>query len=565
VPFSALLGAGAIEGQEASRVPESTRRILWIVAIYRVVYGVLLFALSLIIDYSKISVLSPWAFIFITGLYVIFGVLSFWKVHGEGFSRLTPSRLALGLLLIDTTFIPMVMLATGSALLPLPILLLPQLALSGWAMGTRTAYVHAAIATIILVGLDLYRAFGGQISSAQTFQTGLIGFGYFTTVAVSIALGRYTRASEALAAKRGVDIANLEQVNHLIIQDMQDGVLVVGDDGVVRGHNIQITRLLGGFGRLQSGMPLTQFSPTLHNYWQHWRVDHNQPLPAFQVDPSQHMLRARLVQIGAAGPSGGTLIYVEDMGRAQAEAQQIKLAAMGRLTASIAHEVRNPLSAINQAAQLLKEDGLDAPSADRLLTMICNNAKRIDRIVSEVLQLNRRDRQQPEAVPLAEVMRQIAEEVVQAEKMPVGTLSVTVPADLIVSFDRGHLGQVIWNLVTNAWQHGSRRADSIRITARLGYHGDVILCEIDDDGPGIAPELHERVFEPFFTTRSSGTGLGLYIARELADANNAALELLQKSPGAHFRLTLKRAKPVPAETGSASAQAAAQAGVQHGA
>jgi two-component system sensor histidine kinase PilS (NtrC family) len=239
--------------------------------------------------------------------------------------------------------------------------------------------------------------------------------------------------------------------------------------------------------------------------------------------------------------NGGTLIYLEDLGRAQNEAQQMKLAAMGRLTASIAHEVRNPLSAINQAAQLLEEDGAVAPEGERLLAMIRNNAKRIDRIVGEVLQLNRRDRQQPEVVPMIEFMTSLVEEIVQAEAIPARGVIMQVPGDLLVIFDRGHLNQIVWNLVRNAWQHCQKKEGSIRIMARPGYMGDAVILELDDDGQGIPAELRGQIFEPFFTTRPGGTGLGLYIARELADANGAALELLPKGPGAHFRITMKRA------------------------
>jgi two-component system sensor histidine kinase PilS (NtrC family) len=246
------------------------------------------------------------------------------------------------------------------------------------------------------------------------------------------------------------------------------------------------------------------------------------------------------VRIGS-GLNGGTLIYLEDLGRAQNEAQQMKLAAMGRLTASIAHEVRNPLSAINQAAQLLEEDGSVAPEGRRLLSMIRSNAKRIDRIVGEVLQLNRRDRQQPEAIPLGEFVRALIEEIVQAESIPPGGIAIDISDNLLVLFDRGHLNQIAWNLVRNAWQHCQKREGSIRIAARAGYMGDAVICELADDGPGVPSEFRAQIFEPFFTTRPGGTGLGLYIARELADANGAALELLPKSPGAIFRITFKRA------------------------
>jgi len=223
----------------------------------------------------------------------------------------------------------------------------------------------------------------------------------------------------------------------------------------------------------------------------------------------------------------------------------MKLAALGRLTASIAHEVRNPLSAINQAAQLLQEDGGVPESGERLLGMIRSNARRIDRIVGEVLQLNRRDRQQPETVILGEFVRSLIDEIMQAESIPPKFIVILITEEIRVLFDRGHLNQIFWNLVRNAWQHCQKKEGSIRIAARPGYMGDAIICELADDGPGIPADSRGQIFEPFFTTRPGGTGLGLYIARELCEANGAALELLPRGPGAHFRITMKRAfKPV---------------------
>src|SRR6266545_4263081 len=473
-----------------SLITESSRRILWIVGLYRAVCGALLLGAALFFDLRALSIAAPNAFVTAAGLYFLYGLLTLWWVQRD------------------------------APLLPLPALLLSLL------IGD-------------LFFLTLLISSGGA-AGGQLFQTVLVGFGYFATVGIALALGRYAKASEDLAAQRGIDVANLEQVNRLIIQDMQDGVLVVDLNGVVRGHNAQVTRLLGGFGRMRGGMRLAEFSSTLHDYWRRWQEDFAEALPPFKVDVTQRLLRVRLVRIGA-GLNGGTLIYLEDLGRAQSEAQQMKLAAMGRLTASIAHEVRNPLSAINQAAQLLEEDGAVAPEGERLLSMIRNNAKRIDRIVGEVLQLNRRDRQQPEVVPMVEFMTSLVDEIVQAEAIPPRGVVMQVPDDLLVIFDRGHLNQIVWNLVRNGWQHCQKKENSIRILARPGYMGDAVILELNDDGQGIPAELRGQIFEPFFTTRPGGTGLGLYIARELADANGAALELLPKGPGAHFRITMKRA------------------------
>jgi two-component system, NtrC family, sensor histidine kinase PilS len=520
-------------------ITDSGRRILWIVGLYRAGCGVVLLVMALMLDLRGLNVATPNAFLSASGLYLLFGVVSFWWSQQDRLQMSLPQTL-FALLGGDVFFLALVMIAGGSTSAPLPILLFPQLAASGWLLRTQTAFFHAAFATVVLLGLEAYRTVGGNIGVAPLFQTGLICFGYFATVGIAVALGRYTQLSEELAAQRGIDVANLEQVNRLIIQDMQDGVLVVDLNGVVRGHNAQVTRLLGGFGRMRGGMRLVEFSTTLHDYWRRWNEDYAEPLPPFKVESTQRLLRVRLVRIGS-GLNGGTLIYLEDLGRAQSEAQQIKLAALGRLTASIAHEVRNPLSAINQAAQLLEEDRAVAPEGERLLTMIRTNAKRIDRIVGEILQLNRRDRQQPEVIGLAEFMTTLCDEIAQAEHIAKGQIVIRIPDDILAIFDRGHLNQIVWNLVRNAWQHCRKKEESIIVTARPGYMGDAVICELNDDGPGIPTDARGHLFEPFFTTRPGGTGLGLYIARELADANGAALELLPKGPGAHFRLTLKRA------------------------
>jgi len=517
----------------------SSRRILWIVGLFRAVCGALLLGLALLLDLRSLNVGTPNSFITAAALYFIFGLASFGWIQQEKLP-LPITQTLFGLLAGDILFIALLMVAGGSTGAPLPILLFPQLAASGWLLRTQTAFFHAALAAIVLLGLETYRLAGGDIAGTQLFQTALICLGYFAMVGTAVVIGRYTKASEDLAAQRGIDVANLEQVNRLIIQDMQDGVLVVDLTGVVRGHNAQVTRLLGGFGRMRGGMRLSEFSTTLHDYWRRWNEDFSDPLPPFKVDATQRLLRVRLVRIGS-GLNGGTLIYLEDLGRAQNEAQQMKLAAMGRLTASIAHEVRNPLSAINQAAQLLEEDGSVAPEGQRLLGMIRSNAKRIDRIVGEVLQLNRRDRQQPEVIPLCDFIASIAEEIVQAEGIGAGGVAIEIDKELRVMFDRGHLSQIAWNLVRNAWQHCRREPGSIHITARAGYMGDAVICELGDDGPGVPAEFRAQIFEPFFTTRPGGTGLGLYIARELCDANGAALELLPRSPGAVFRITFKRA------------------------
>ena len=282
-------------------------------------------------------------------------------------------------------------------------------------------------------------------------------------------------------------------------------------------------------------MRLSEFSSILHDYWRRWQEDFAEPLPPFKVEATQRLLRVRLVRIGS-GLNGGTLIYLEDLGRAQGEAQQIKLAAMGRLTASIAHEVRNPLSAINQAAQLLEEDGSVAPEGQRLLSMIRNNAKRIDRIVGEVLQLNRRDRQQPEVVTLGEFIESLIEEIVQAEQIPPGGVVIQCAGDLLVIFDRGHLNQIVWNLVRNAWQHCQKKDGSIHIVGAARIHGRCRNMRAFRRRPGHSGGACARRYSSRSSRRGRAARASACTSRENSRTPTARRwSCCPRRPGAHFR------------------------------
>jgi len=264
-------------------ITDSGRRILWIVGVYRAVCSAVLFGMAMVFDLKGLNIATPNAFVTATALYLVFGASAFWWVRQVRLPMPLPQTL-LALLTGDVFFLALVMIAGGSTSAPLPILLFPQLAASGWLLRTRTAFFHAALATVVLLGLEAYRVVDGNIGAAPLFQTGLICFGYFATVGIAVALGRYTKMSEDLAEQRGIDIANLEQVNRLIIQDMQDGVLVVDLNGIVRGHNAPVTRLLGGFGRMRGGMRLVEFSTTLHDYWRRWNEEPAEQLPPFKVN-----------------------------------------------------------------------------------------------------------------------------------------------------------------------------------------------------------------------------------------------------------------------------------------
>ena len=249
-------------------------------------------------------------------------------------------------------------------------------------------------------------------------------------------------------------------------------------------------------------------------------------------------LQVHFVPIGGGNPSPA-VVFIEDVGRMRAQAQQMKLVALGRLTASIAHEIRNPLSSIGHASELLDEDGGMDEADKRLLSIIRGNVFRIDRIVQEVLYLNRRDRAQPEALDAAAYMQGFAAEFCIGDRVPEETIDVQVRTTQRLLFDRQHLDQVLWNIVRNAWRYCSKRPGSIRIVVWPAAAPGRLLIDVHDDGPGVPAPTQAHLFEPFFTTETQGTGLGLYIARELCEGNGARLEYVDNPAGGQFRVTLK--------------------------
>jgi two-component system sensor histidine kinase PilS (NtrC family) len=340
---------------------------------------------------------------------------------------------------------------------------------------------------------------------------------YFAVAWLAHTLAKYAVDSQKLAQRRGHDLASLSEANRLVMRDMQDGVLVVDEQCVIMQMNPSAARLLRH--NALPGALLAENFPLLFGQYALWKRNGAVSRDTLQLDVGvQARLRFVAVERDAAH---GAVIFLEDMQRVRAEAQQIKLAALGRLTASIAHEVRNPLSAISYATELMQEEQADAKQ-QRLLQIVLDNTQRINRIVQDVMQLNRRDRAQPEVFELNAMLRAFIEEFNLAERLEPGVMVLTGVEGVEVFFDRGHLRQVLWNLCRNALCYGRKLRGSLAMTIRV-LEGRAVL-DVRDDGPGVLAEHRGRLFEPFFTTSTEGTGLGLYIAKELCEANGAQLE-----------------------------------------
>jgi two-component system sensor histidine kinase PilS (NtrC family) len=432
----------------------------------------------------------------------------------------------------DVGFIVLLLYASNGISSGLGLLLLTTLAGAGLISRGRLTLFYAALASIGVLLEQTYEVLKLDAPETQFVQAGLLSTAYFAIAWLAHALARYTVASEQLAAQREIDLANMEQVNQLVIRDMQDGVLVVDERGTIRQCNARAERLLGPLPRGHGEATLVAYAPSLAAQFEEWRD--RTGVDTGPRTPFRNNISARFVPIGGSRRQVGAVVFLEDLSRIQAEARQLKLAALGRLTANIAHEVRNPLGAISHAAQLLQEEPGVSDTTARLITIINENSRRLDKMVNDVLRLNRGERAHRERFRLDEFLRGFVEQFSQIEKLDPAIFAVELAAEPEVLFDRSHLNQVMWNLCRNALRHCRRATASIRIQVSMERAGSIVRLDVVDDGSGVSPATRAQLFEPFFTTAAGGTGLGLYIAREVCEANGATLDHVETARGAQF-------------------------------
>ncbi len=510
--------------------PDSYWRSLYFFNGYRFIVALLLLSVTAIFGRQlTFGALYFELFVYTAGAYVMFSLLCFLVIAWRRYFHLQ-----LGIQVgADIIFIVVLTFASGGISSGLGLLLLSGLAAAGLISRGRLTLFYAALASIAVLVEHTAQVLYYYGQTAQYVQAGLLSIGYFTTAWVAHTLARYLLATEQLVAQREIDLASMAEVSQLVIQDMHDGVLVVDEHGRIRQHNVRAEEMLGPLRAQRREQNLKDYAPALAQRLQEWRKNPVAGFNPLSTVVQNNKVSARFVPVGRSR-NVGAVIFLEDMTRVQAQARQMKLAALGRLTANIAHEVRNPLSAISHATELLQEEPALNDTVARLLTIVHDNTGRIDRMVNDVLKLNRGVRAHREVFRVGDYLKTFAEEFCQIEKMPESLIAIELAADPELSFDRSHLNQVMWNLCRNALRHCRRQPSSIRIAVDQLGGGGVVKLDVVDDGPGVAPALRNQLFEPFFTTDGSGTGLGLYIAREVCEANEATLEFVETPTGAQF-------------------------------
>lgn len=432
---------------------------------------------------------------------------------------------------IDIALTTLLVMVCGGMSSGLGVLILTPVAGIGTLIPRRIAVLLAAIASLSLLGEEIFRDLSGLSPAADYTLAGLVGILVFIVSFAANTLARRASASARLAEQRGLDLANLSHLNERIIHHMAVGVIVLDDQDGIRMMNQAATRLLNANARAINRRPLSGISAQLAQQLTEWREGNRSTHDGDIIELGGHRLLPHFSRLGHA--RGPALVFLEDANRFGEQAQQIKLAALGRLTASIAHEIRNPLGAISHASQLIQGWKNSPEEEERLLAIIDRHCQRINQIIENVLNLSKRQETMPQAISLKTWLGRLLNEYRQSHLGQHSELILKqIPDNLEIRFDPSHLQQVLTNLWDNAAHHGQRNngITMINMSAGLDTDSGRPYLDICDDGPGIPDELAEQIFEPFFTIRHDGTGLGLYLARELCECNHASLRHM---PGAH--------------------------------
>jgi len=399
----------------------------------------------------------------------------------------------------------------------------------------RIGFFFAAIATIVVLGHEVYFHLALYRPSPNYIHAGFLGITYFVTAFIGHALARKVEISEALAERRAIDLENMGKLNQHIVQRLQSGIIVLDDRLNVRLFNESARNLLGVKNEYDT-IQLDQVAPVLMNSLQGWLNGVGAGTFIIRAPGASIDLQVSLSRLTLENEIE-ILVFLDDVSRLRQQAQLMKLASLGRLTASIAHEVRNPLGAISHAGQLLSESELLSEEERRLTTIINEQSVRVNSIIENVMKISRRERPVLTTINLCQWLEKFIDEMIARYQLDSADVKFVAATDnILATMDASQFHQVMWNICENGLRYSRSRP---LLEIRCDVHADTRrpFVDIIDKGTGISSEIMDQLFEPFITTEAKGTGLGLFIARELCEANQATLNLFYNSAnGCCFRI-----------------------------
>jgi two-component system, NtrC family, sensor histidine kinase PilS len=445
---------------------------------------------------------------------------------------------------VDAVAIALLMFASGGVSSGIGILFVVPVGAMALLADSRDAFVLAAMASLALLAQQIGGHVLGTAESSDYPATGILGGIVFLVALLAWPIARRLRDSEATVRKQQVDLANLAQLSQYIVQHLRESIVVIDHENRIRLINESAALLLGDRSAYPGAL-LGEASPQLLYLLETWRQRTAAPVaPAqtFVTADGGQVIQPHFAALGGAEPSP-VIVFLENTEVLASRIQQSKLAGLGRLSASIAHEIRNPVGAMSHAAQLLAESSSLSEEDKRLTEIVRTNGDRVRQIIENVMSMARRENSRPERIILATWLAGFRDEFCATMQIPPERLAISaLLGDVEVQVDPSQLRQIIWNLCENAVKYGTAEAGADVVELRVGRLASTArpFIEVADRGAGIPLANRERIFEPFFTGNSRGTGLGLFLARELAQTNGATLLYEPRtSGGSLFRIVFR--------------------------
>lgn len=508
--------------------------MLLVYSIYRILLASLfstLFALQ--IGPSLLGKFNPDLFLVVSSIYLALALLAFVCLifRKPGF----PAQAQIQVF-VDIITITLLMHASGGISSGIGILIAVSLASGGLLVGGRCALVFAALSTIVVFSEQIYSDITHSFDTTAYTYTGMLGASYFTISLLALGLAKRAEQSEAIAVEKSIELADQELLNTHIIDHLQSAIIILDRDEQIQVINPSALRL---FNRSSKPHRIESISQNLAEHFRIWRSDNARNSVVLQANKTLNV-NARFTRLEQTHQPYH-MIFLEDSRLTDQRVQQSKLASLGRLTASIAHEIRNPLGAISHASQLLAECTSLEKQDRRLIEIIREHTIRVNDVIETVLQLSKRRESKPETVYLNAWIKQFIADFALEQQLSASPFHLTITAEEISIYcDPAHLKQILVNLCTNALKYGYNASEPVNLNIKSSESN--FCVEIRDHGPGIDENQVNQIFEPFFTTSTSGTGLGLYIAKELAELNQSKLEYEPNpSGGSCFRIYLPAA------------------------
>jgi two-component system sensor histidine kinase PilS (NtrC family) len=445
---------------------------------------------------------------------------------------------------LDAVAIGALMFSSGGITSGLGMLFVVPVGAMALLADSRDTFLLAALATLALLGQQVATYFAGNAEVYGFFPAGIYGGIVFLVALLAWPIARRLRDTEATVRRQQVDLANMAQLSQYIVQNLRESIVVVDHENRIRLINESAALMLGDRGAYPGAL-LGEASPQLLYLLETWRqrsANPGAPSQTFVAADGGHVIQPHFASLGGSEPAP-VIVFLEDTELLAAKIQQSKLAGLGRLSASIAHEIRNPVGAMSHAAQLLAESPSLSDEDKRLTEIVRSNGDRVRQIIENVMSMARRENSRPERLILGNWLSGFRDEFcatmqIQPERLATSSLL----ADVEVQVDPSQLRQIVWNLCENAVKYGASESGNDAIELRIGRMASTArpFLEVADRGPGIAVQHRERIFEPFFTGSEKGTGLGLFLARELAQTNGATLLYEPRtSGGSLFRIVFR--------------------------